>query len=166
MNDKQQLAAMGAQYHLTEEQAKGLAERMPKTGALQVIDDEPLCMAKRIEELEAQVRVMAELLREATPMISGYGISTHNEAYRDEDYAESERAFDLEGRIEVALTGKLPEPAMPEGWQLVPVEPAFEMLAADGCKEHHEGQECTFHKNRRRIWAAMLAAAPRLEPKP
>lgn len=52
MNDKQQLAAMGAQYRLTEEQAKGLAERMPQTGALQVIDDEPLCMAKRIEELE------------------------------------------------------------------------------------------------------------------
>ena len=61
MNDKQQLAAMGAQYRLTEEQARGLAERMPQTGALQVIDDEPLCMAKRIEEMEAQVRVMAEL---------------------------------------------------------------------------------------------------------
>lgn len=30
MNDKQQLAAMGAQYRLTEEQAKGLAERMPE----------------------------------------------------------------------------------------------------------------------------------------
>lgn len=64
MNDKQQLAAMGAQYRLTEEQAKGLAERMPQTGALQVIDDEPMCMARRIDELEAQVRVMAELLRE------------------------------------------------------------------------------------------------------
>ena len=58
MNDKIQLAAMGAQYRLTEEQAKGLAERMPQTGALQVIDDEPLCMAKRIEELEAQVRAL------------------------------------------------------------------------------------------------------------
>lgn len=33
MNDKIQLAAMGAQYRLTEEQAKGLAERMPKGGA-------------------------------------------------------------------------------------------------------------------------------------
>ena len=54
MNDKQQLAAMGAQYRLTEEQAKALAERMPKTGALQVIDDEPLCMAKRIDETEFQ----------------------------------------------------------------------------------------------------------------
>jgi hypothetical protein len=114
MNDKQKLAAMGALYRLTEEQAKGLAERMPQTGALQVIDDEPLCMAKRIEELEAQVRVMAELLREAAPMISGYGNSIHNEAYRDEDYTESERAFDLEGRIEAALAGKLPARAIPE----------------------------------------------------
>lgn len=59
---------------------------------------------------------------------------------------------DLLGREELSI---------PEGWQLVPVEPAFAMLAADGCKEHHEGQECTFHKNRRRIWAAMLAAAPK-----
>ena len=42
MNDKKQLAAMGE--HMAEQ---------------------PLCMAKRIEELEAQVRVMAGLLREA-----------------------------------------------------------------------------------------------------
>ena len=69
MNDKIQLAAIGAQYRLTEEQAKGLAERMPKTGTLQVIDDEPLCMAKRIEELEAQVRVMAGLLQKCKPII-------------------------------------------------------------------------------------------------
>ena len=43
MNDKKQLAAMDE--HLAEQQ--------------------PLCMAKRIEELEAQVRVMVGLLREA-----------------------------------------------------------------------------------------------------
>lgn len=48
MNDKKQLAAMGE--HLAE-QAEQAAQ--------------PLCMARRIEELEAQVRVMAELLREA-----------------------------------------------------------------------------------------------------
>ena len=46
MNDKQQLAAMGAE----------MAEQQ----------QQPLCMAKRIEELEAQARVMAGLLREAT----------------------------------------------------------------------------------------------------
>lgn len=57
-----------------------------------------------------------------------------------------------------ANTGE--DPGVPEGWQPVPVEPTFAMLAADGCKEHHEGQECNFHKNRRRIWKAMLAAAP------
>lgn len=67
---------------------------------------------------------------------------------------------------EIQLTGPvvvIDKPGVPEGWQLVPVEPAFAMLAADGCKEHHEGQECTFHKNRRRIWAAMLAAAPKYQ---
>lgn len=48
MNDKQQLAAMGE--HMAEQQ--------------------PMCMAKRIEELEAQVRVMAGLLQKARVVIS------------------------------------------------------------------------------------------------
>lgn len=62
MNDKQQLAAMGAQYRLTEEQAKLLAERMPQSGVLQILDVEPLCMAKRIEELEAQLEKLTNRL--------------------------------------------------------------------------------------------------------
>lgn len=49
---------------------------------------------------------------------------------------------------------------VPDGWKLVPVEPNWEMLSADGCKEHHNGQPCSHHDNRRRIWSAMLAAAP------
>ena len=53
MNDKIQLAAMGE--HLAEQQ--------------------PMCMAKRIEELEAQVRVMAELLLE---LREGAEIHLHN----------------------------------------------------------------------------------------
>lgn len=56
-----------------------------------------------------------------------------------------------------------PAPAadqVPEGWRLVPVTPDWGMLSADGCKEHHNGQSCLHHDNRRRIWAAMLAAAP------
>ena len=141
MNDKQQLAAMGAQYRLTEEQAKGLAERMPQTGALQVIDDEPLCMARRIEELEAQ---LAEK-------------SIKVERLREMNLIAMKR---VDGMLDRDLELSRLQSLMSEGWQLVPVEPAFAMLAADGCKEHHEGQECTFHKNRRRIWAAMLAAAP------
>lgn len=47
-----------------------------------------------------------------------------------------------------------------EGWKLVPVEPNREMLSADGCKEHHNGQPCLHHENRKRIWSAMLAASP------
>ena len=141
MNNKQQLAAMGAQYRLTEEQAKGLAERMPQTGALQVIDDEPLCMARRIEELEAQ---LAEK-------------SIKVERLREMNLIAMKR---VDGMLDRDLELSRLQSLMSEGWQLVPVEPAFAMLAADGCKEHHEGQECTFHKNRRRIWAAMIAAAP------
>ncbi|WP_456309817.1 hypothetical protein [Serratia proteamaculans] len=50
--------------------------------------------------------------------------------------------------------------ALPDGWKLVPIEPTWGMLSADGCKEHPEGEKCLHHDNRRRIWAAMLAAAP------
>ena len=141
MNDKQQLAAMGAQYRLTEEQAKGLAERMPQTGALQVIDDEPLCMAKRIEELEAQVRVMAELLRDLHEYIGTSIPLTISEHYLGCDLLE---------RIDAAL----PSTFAPEGWQLVPVEPTPMMLFCGG--EHIVGSnelpiEC---------WYDMLAVAP------
>ena len=123
MSDKQQLAAMGE--HLAEQQ--------------------PLCMAKRIEELEAQVRVMAELLRE--------GLNAG-----DPDYYYGS---DLMGRIEAALAGKMPIQVTSEGWQLVPVNPTQER--ADAAK---------WIDGRLSVWKwadgyeAMLAAAPRLEPKP
>ena len=79
MNDKKQLAAMGE--HMAEQ---------------------PLCMAKRIEELEAQVRVMAGLLREAQEcvvhdVVRGMG--------RD---VES-----LWARIDATLAGQVTEPAFP-----------------------------------------------------
>ena len=123
MNDKQQLAAMGE--HMAEQ---------------------PMCMAKRIEELEAHVRVMAGLLREAQEcvvhdVVRGMG--------RD---VES-----LWARIDAALAGKLPAPAVQEGWQLVPVEPTNDMLNA-GYFTNNEANKS--------IYSSMLAAAPKPEPKP
>ncbi len=142
MNDKQQLAAMGAQYRLTEEQAKGLAERMPQTGALQVIDDEPLCMAKRIEELEAQVRVMAELLRDARPYMDhrgGAGVKGYTQMAKE---------------IDSALAGNLPIQVTSEGWQLVPVEPTERMISESIDAGRFDEDDAVF------FWASMLAAAP------
>lgn len=46
----------------------------------------------------------------------------------------------------------------PDGWQTVPVDPSWNMLAEDGCSKDHE---CIYHDNRRRIWRAMLKAAPK-----
>lgn len=139
MNDKQQLAAMGE--HMAEQAGQ----------------EQPLCMAKRIEELEAQVLVMNNLVDRMVTMMVMAGYEAESESFNPA------KAWMFEAKE--ALSGNLPIQVTPEGWQLVPVEPAFAMLAADGCKEHHEGQECTFHKNRRRIWAAMLAAAPKPEAK-
>jgi len=52
MNDKQQLAAVGDELRLTEEQAKALAYLMPQcvVWQIQILDDEPMCMAKLIED--------------------------------------------------------------------------------------------------------------------
>ena len=97
MNDKIQLAAMGE--HMAEQAAQ------------------PMCMAKRIEELEAQVRVMAESLREAISVLSSINHGGEHEIHiegdgpafwqRGEwvDWAKSE----VRPRLQAALVGKLPE---------------------------------------------------------
>ena len=144
MNDKQQLAAMGAQYRLTEDQAKGLAERMPKTGALQVIDDEPLCMAKRIEELEAQ---LAEK-------------SIKVERLREMNLIAMKR---VDGMLDRDLELSRLQSLMSEGWQLVPVEPTEEMCeaGANAPLKVRQSEKCWIGD----IYASMLAAAPKPEAK-
>lgn len=186
MNDKQQLAAMG----------EHMAEQAPQ--------DQPLCMAKRIDELEAQVLVMAVALREARQHINGGQGIKHGLDFR--------AMFE---QIDAALAGKLPEPtvevtetirtapkriwlqvgdqahyhsepfprdtrevswcadsvvgcevqyvradlagnypAVPEGWQLVPVEPTENMIG-HGC-----GASVMVVSEVVRAWGAMLAASP------
>ena len=75
-NDKIQLAAMGE--HVAEQQ-------------------QPMCMAKRIEELEAQVRGTADLLREAKPYMDHRGGGAGPKGYTQ-----------LSREIDDALAGKLP----------------------------------------------------------
>ncbi len=56
---------------------------------------------------------------------------------------------------------------VPDEWITVPKNPTWEMLSEDGCKEHHNGQKCLHHDNRRRIWQAMLKVSPQLpQPSP
>lgn len=128
MNDKQQLAAMGAE----------MAEQQ----------QQPLCMAKRIEELEGQVRVMAGLLREAHPYVkdcSDWG-GTHD--------------IDLRDAIDAALAGTLPVPVVPEGWRLVPADVSVESEWV----ANHEPNIRYRHEARAEI-LAILAAAPKPEAK-
>lgn len=119
MNDKQQLAAMGE--HMAEQ---------------------PMCMAKRIEELEAQMRVMAGLLREAV-------------AWMDDHPAMPDSSM-----MHAALSGTIQHPTMyaPEGWQLVPVEPTVEiitLLARGGCRILTSDDAVA------RYYRDLLAAAPK-----
>lgn len=117
MNDKKQLAAMGE--HMAEQ---------------------PLCMAKRIEELEAQVRVMAGLLRETLNMVPAIGVQICDLPVVD----------NLLDRIDAALAGKMPAPVVPEGWQPVPVQLTPEMW--DAMNAGYQSPACS--------WQAALAAAP------
>jgi len=124
MNDKQQLAAMGE--HMSEQAAQ------------------PMCMAKRIEELEAQVRVIAGLLREARKYVTALGKP-------DDEVSAVQMTV---SRIDALLAGQVPAPAAPEGWQLVPVEPTEEILRA--IRSVVLVESC---------YRAMLAAAPRPDAK-
>lgn len=132
MNDKQQLAAMGA--HMAEP---------------------PMCMAKRIEELEAQVRVMTGLLRDLRPDIE---LHLHNSTVMKSDKG-IDRCNNRLKRIDDALAGKLPGLAVPEGWQLVQVEPTESMIG-HGC-----GASVMVASEVARAYGAMLSAAPKPEAK-
>lgn len=128
MNDKKQLAAMGAE----------MADRQ-----------QPLCMAKRIEELEAQVRVMVGALNELREFAAA------------NVWDDAERGA-LLASIDAALAGKLPTQATPEGCQLVPVKPTPAMRDAmrNGSRKDWPSDElCNVR------YAAMLAAAPTPEAK-
>lgn len=89
MNDKQQLAAMGE--HMSEQAAQ------------------PMCMAKRIDELEAQVRVMGGALNELREFAAA-------NVWDDEDRGA------LLASIDAALACKMPDRVnlplamMPEDW--------------------------------------------------
>lgn len=111
MNDKQQLAAMGE--HLAEQQ-------------------QPMCMAKRIEELEALLRESASVVCEFAPESS-----------------------ELIRRIDEALDGAtVSHPVAPEDWKRVPVEPTtYQVLVGRNAKQDDD-ELCVA------IYRSMLAAAP------
>lgn len=125
MNDKKQLAAMGE--HLADQQ--------------------PLCMANRIEELEAQVLVMEELLRDLHEHIGTSIPQTISEHYR---------VCDLLERIDAALAGKLPvhNSVTAVDWSSFP----------GWLIDHHEGDTITEEMLQFAL-ADMLAAAPKPEVK-
>lgn len=125
MNDKNQLAAMGE--HLAEQQ--------------------PLCMAKRIEELEAQLaekNIKIERLREMKRIAM----------------KRVDRMLDRD--LELSRLQSL----MQEGWQLVPHMPTPDMCAAFHRADSDWEDGWAFDDNGNRHhspvyqWAAMLAAAP------
>ncbi|MGL4756448.1 MAG: hypothetical protein ACRCXB_29180 [Aeromonadaceae bacterium] len=124
MNDKQQLAAMGE--HMTEQ---------------------PMCMAKRIEELESKYKAAMEVVRDLVELPYSTGGLMERLEVR-------ERARDL-------LAGQLPAPVVPEGWQLVPVNPTSEMISAGNAALAYDCCSGTADE----AWPAMLSAAPKPEVK-
>ena len=129
MNDKQQLAAMGAE-----------------------MAEQPLCMAKRIEELEAQLAeksIKIERLREMKRIAM----------------KRVDRMLDRD--LELSRLQSL----MQEGWQLVPRMPTTDMCAAFHRADSDWEDGWAFDDNGNRHYSpvyqlvAMLADAPKPEAK-
>ena len=147
MNDKIQLAAMGE--HMAEQAAQ------------------PMCMAKRIEELEAQVRVMAELLRD---LREGAEIHLHNCTVCKNADGITNWTSKLE-RIDAALAGKLPEPAVSDATVALSGIASLQRYTLGGyCDDF--GQDCGAEMEQDDdgeyillAEALMLAAAPKPEAK-
>lgn len=120
MNDKKQLAAMGE--HLAEQQ--------------------PMCMAKRIEELEAQVEKLTNRL-----------------AWRNTGSPNGLRRFMTQKQYAAQTPGvqKWYEPIryeVPEGFRLVPIEPTESMISEAIDAGRFDEDDAVY------FWAAMLSAAP------
>lgn len=115
MNDKIQLAAMGE--HMAEQAAQ------------------PLCMAKRIEELEVQ---LAEK-------------SIKVERLREMNLIAMKR---VDGMLVRDLELSRLQSLMQEGWKLAPVEPTESMIG-HGC-----GASVMVVSEVIKAWAAMLSASP------
>ena len=145
MNDKQQLAAIG-------EQLTAMGERM----GVQV---QPLCMARRIEELEAQ---LAEK-------------SIKVERLREMNLIAMKR---VDGMLDRDLELSRLQSLMSEGWQLVPVVPEgwkLEALDNDCIVVRKDGvgfYVASFNAENiastilHALASDMLAVAPKPEPKP
>lgn len=158
MNDNEKFQQFGAELRLTEEQAKALAERMPQTGTLQILN-EPLCMARRIEELEAQ---LAEK-------------SIKVERLREMNLIAMKR---VDGMLDRDLELSRLQSLMSEGWQLVPVVPEgwkLEALDNDCIVVRKDGvgfYVASFNAENiastilHALASDMLAVAPKPEPKP
>ena len=127
MNDKIQLAAMGE--HMAEQAAQ------------------PMCMAKRIEELEAQVEKM-----------------TNRMAWRNTGSPNGLRRFMTQKQYAAQTPGiqKWYEPIryeVPEGFRLVPIEPTESMISEAIDAGRFDEDDAVY------FWAAMLAATPKPEDK-
>lgn len=99
------------------------------------------------------MRVMADALR----YLRGF---VNTNVWDDE-----ERSLLLES-IDAALTGKVPTPAVPKGWQLVPVEPTKAMREAfhEAHEEWESGDDWRLDSPDHQ-WRAMLSASPKPEAK-
>lgn len=108
-------------------------------------------LASQLKDATAQCGVMAGLLRE---LREGAEIHLHNCTVCKNEQGIANWTSKLE-RIDATMAGKLPVPVVPEGWQLVPVDPTESMIG-HGC-----GASVMVVSEVVTAWGAMLAAAPK-----
>ena len=136
MNDKKQLAAMGE--HLAEQQ--------------------PMCMAKRIEELEAQARVMNNLVNRMVTMMVMAGYEAESESFNPA------KAWMFEAKE--ALSGNLPIHSEQPLAMVPGGAGSRDLFERWFMRDYHPDRQGPHIKDITwAAWQAALAAAPKPEAK-
>lgn len=113
------------------------------------------------DQLQSKYKAAMELLRETRPSVNYQMGMQRSDTWHREEFAG------LLSRIDAILSGQVPSPAVPEGWQLVPVEPTEEMITASVMRRMAANSKDELNCNAA-VWAArdclvyyklMLAAA-------
>lgn len=140
MNDKEQFAALGS--HMADRAMELFETKSPHQLAVELVDAQD--RIKQLTSLLVEVRGLVE-----------------------NDYEFPTWMYYHMGDV---LAGKVPEPAMPDGWQLVPVEPTEVMRQAVETDCDYIFEVASHDQNIGidadkccEIYRAMLAAAPKPE---
>lgn len=132
-----------------------LAGKLPERPDTEWTDAAQATTEQDYRELQAQHDQVQSRLKAALDVVREARISVEFRHSTTTNFGGTVTTGRLLEKIDALLAGQVPAQAVPEGWQLVPVEPTEEILRAI--------RSCVLVES---CYSAMLAAAPKPEAKP